>query len=629
MSKIKKLSKDDILKIAAGEVAERPANVVKELLENSLDAGATEVSLHIENAGKKLIQIIDNGSGMNQEDAILCVEQHATSKLTTIEDLTSIQTFGFRGEALASISAVSKFSLKTKEESSPTGIHISIEQSDIISTTVSCNTGTDITVSELFYNVPARRKFLKTKETEWRAIVQLFQAFNLAHLKVHFKLYHENRLIYNNPGTDSVIKRIAQIFDAQMAQNMITIDNQSDNCKISGAISNTHYYKYDRNSIFLFVNNRWVKDFKISQALIRGYQNCLPTARYPSGIIFININPDLVDVNIHPRKEEVQFLHPGLVQQSLQSCVKQALEKNSTATLKQESQSVIEPTIIKPKIEQAFNNIPKQPEPYQNNFFKNNFTSLAKKPVKEDIDLDINQDDGNFTEIINCSFDPKSQSTELKTKPEIEEAPTINIKPKPKPDILDYQLVGQLFTTYILVQTESGLMVIDQHAAHERIVFERLKKQFETIEKVQLIFAQTIRLNELDTQIILPYLELFQSFGIDIEQIGGSELIIKQTPVFLKNQSLDDIIKQAISIIKDSHNTPTEEIKKLVHQKIHAQISCKTAIKAGDKLTTESMNQLIKDLYSCENKLTCPHGRPTIWNMSQEEIEKKFKRDYR
>ena len=329
MAKIKQLSPLEAQKIAAGEVVERPANVVKELIENALDAGATAISLYLEDGGKKLIRIVDNGCGMSPEDAHMAIKHHATSKITTVDDLEHIQTFGFRGEALSSIAAVSRLVITTKEASADTGITLEIEESSVIKESIiAANTGTDIAIHDLFYNVPARKKFLKTKETEWRTIVHLFQAMSLTHTNVSFKVFHDDRELYTVPATHSLTDRITQLFEPALSKRCLTIENSADrmNLSVSGAITESSYLRYDRSSIFVFVNNRWVKNHKLTQALIKGYQGMLPPQRYPAGCVFITIDPVYVDINIHPRKEEVQFLHPKIVEDLIEEAVRKSLE---------------------------------------------------------------------------------------------------------------------------------------------------------------------------------------------------------------------------------------------------------------------------------------------------------------
>ena len=338
MPKIKQLSAHEAQKIAAGEVVERPANIVKELIENAIDAQATKIMVYLEDSGKKLIRIIDSGYGMSPDDAQLCFAQHATSKITSVNQLQTINTFGFRGEALGSIAAISKVTLITKEKDTPEGTKVLIEGSKVKEKqTIGCATGTDIAVRNLFYNIPARQKFLKKAQTEWRHIQQLFQAFCFSYPSIHFMLYSEGKLVYNCPPTDNLTSRCMQVWENNNTQHMLTINtsHDHDNLTIEGTISNHQHYRYDRSGIFFFVNHRWVKNFQLSKSLLKGYLNVIPQGRYPLAVINISIDPTVIDINIHPRKEEVKFMHPRRVEQLIQKAVKEALENNLSSHIKQ------------------------------------------------------------------------------------------------------------------------------------------------------------------------------------------------------------------------------------------------------------------------------------------------------
>jgi len=352
MQKIKKLTAQEARKIAAGEVVERPANIVKELVENSIDSGATTISIWIISAGKKLIRVVDNGCGMSKEDALICFEHHATSKITTIEDLNTLSTFGFRGEALSSISSVSKVTLITQSENDKEGTLVELEDGKIVNQqNVATSQGTDISIKDLFYNVPARLKFLKQDDTEWRQIVNLFCALALSYKEIHFKLFHDDKLVYNCPPSSDLKNKLVQLWDHNFAENMMELDmtdpsttlslrsgrtGQKDThselpasrvaegisrdkpfeqLSISGLISKNNFFRYNRSQIFFFVNGRWVKNNSLSKSLIKGYLNVLPQDRFPAAFIFISIDPTQIDVNIHPRKEEVQFLYPKKIEQ--------------------------------------------------------------------------------------------------------------------------------------------------------------------------------------------------------------------------------------------------------------------------------------------------------------------------
>lgn len=327
---IKKLSTHEAQKIAAGEVVERPANIVKELVENALDAGATHITIHLENAGKNLVRVQDDGCGMDIDDARLCFEHHATSKITQVDDLHAINTFGFRGEALSSIASVSNVTLITKQKDADEGIKLDLTNGAIVNeSAVPATVGTDITITNVFDTMPARKKFLKSKETEWRHIQQLFFALALDYIDISFKLYSENKLVYHCPAIESTQARWTQLLDHEVSNHLITLQTPhiADGITINGVISSQQYGRYDRNSIYMFVNNRWVKDYKLNRAMISGYNNALPTHQFPLGCIKIQVDPSWIDVNIHPRKEEVQFLHPQKIYNAIKQSVAFTLEQ--------------------------------------------------------------------------------------------------------------------------------------------------------------------------------------------------------------------------------------------------------------------------------------------------------------
>ncbi len=707
MAKIKQLSPLEAQNIAACEAVDRPANVVKELIENALDAGATDITLHLEEGGKKLIRVVDNGCGMSPEDAHMALRHHATSKITSVDDLEHIQTYGFRGEALSSIAAVSRLILTTKEEAALSGTSLTIVQGTIEQeSVVAHNTGTDIAVHDLFFNIPARKKFLKTKETEWRAIAHLFHALSLTYQQVSFKVYHDQRLVYTVPAAQNLSDRLAQLFEPALSKNSLLIHKTQErmNVKVWGAITESSYVRYDRSHIFVFVNNRWVKNHKLTQALIKGYQGMLPPQRYPAGFLFISLDPVFVDINIHPRKEEVQFLHPRIVEDLIEAAVQEQLEERHaqqlgasrvTPTIKSPARFLNEPIISTFGLRPAHNYPANQHDEKQKQTFldlldRNFSPSLDKLNTQQaptqaapqsgpqhmapeqslieqppDAQIDLAQPHGGHlksaaqraselspepageqsesSQLAETSSEPlaleqsASETTEHERLSKDGKHATASSIGSPEPastiaqqqSSLNYRLIGQLQATYIMIETQEGLVLIDQHAAHERIIYERLRTRFDEVARIRLLFPQIISLTRDDVSLFEPYLEILLHFGIDAQRLSDHEIAIQETPVFLKNQSLEESLKQAISVLHEYQYLDHAELKKIMHERVHAHLSCKAAIKAGDELSTASMHELIKDLYSSDNKLTCPHGRPTLWQLGTSDIQKRFKRDYR
>lgn len=594
MGKIKKLAEHEAQKIAAGEVVERPANIVKELVENALDAGATHITMYIEDGGKQLIRIIDNGCGMSPEDARMSIVHHATSKLSTIADLDTLQTFGFRGEALSSIAAISCMTIVTREINATEGYRLELNAHQIIHESITgCQTGTDITVRDIFFNIPARKKFLKTRDTEWRAILTLVQAFCLDYPQTTFTLYHDDKRILHCPPAASLKNRLEQLFDKQLTNTLLFAEHSDADITIHAAFSDLHYLRYDRSFIFLFINKRWIKNPKISHAIVKAYATKLPPGRYPAAFIFMQANPAHVDINIHPRKEEVQFLHPRKVEIAVETTIKSTLEKNLTHHFYQ-------PAPVSPS----------------RNFPAHTAVVASKATIAEPLVPQYNgisqQDHAVFAHVLEQSFDKQQQIMPASNQ----ETPLVS----------QYRLIGQLLATYLLIETPDGLLLIDQHAAHERILYEQFADKFSQVATTTLIFPQIITMTAEDYQIITPLLELFAQHGFVIETIGNNQLAVRSTPVMLQHINAQELIALAISWLHEHSTLNGQALKQALCHKLQAQMACKAAVKAGDMLSEEKMHELIAKLMTTPNRMTCPHGRPTSWLISQYEIERKFKR---
>ena len=607
--KIKILDPSEAIKIAAGEVIERPAHIIKELLENSIDAGAKNISLHLQRAGKDLIKITDDGCGMSPQDAELCFAHHATSKIQTVHDLSSITTYGFRGEALSSIASVSHVELITKTEDDTLATKIVIDHGNKIETSnINHQPGTTLVISELFKNIPARKKFLKTDETEWNLIVTIFQAFALRFPQIFFKVFHNDNLAYNCPATPNLKTRCSQLWNSSIHEHLLELSLKNhENIKVSGAISSMHYSRFNRGQIFTFVNNRWVKNSEISKGILKGYEGVLPFQKFPAAFIFIDINPQEIDVNIHPKKEEVKFLNPTTIQRVVQNCIKNQLE------------TVVTKTLEKPTIEKSIN-------PIQNSF---NFTNLA---------FNKKNDLTNYNEALpNAEFKTPPAKSKLNhqdifqtfdlTKNEkvskVESDTNITID-----DQESFNIIGQFKKTYLLVEKNSDLILIDQHAAHERILYERFKSTTQKQEHVALIFPHIVKLSLEQVQLIENYQKAFQDHAILLERFSDCEIIIQATPVQMTGPSAAEIIKTVLEWMQTHHDLEVDTILQKLHEKILIEKACKTAFKAGDLLSIEQMQSLLAQLQKTEQNFCCPHGRPTMWTTKLKDIEKHFKRDY-
>jgi DNA mismatch repair protein MutL len=609
--KIQILDHHEAIKIAAGEVIERPANIIKELLENSIDAGSKNVSLYLHNAGKTMIKIVDDGCGMSPEDALLCFAHHATSKIKTVQDLTTINTYGFRGEALSSIAAVSKTELITKTDQDKIATHIIFENSKCIKQEQTSHpTGTSFIITHLFDNIPARKKFLKSDDTEWNQIVTLFQAFCLRYLDINFKLYHNDYLSYNCNKTDSIQTRAAQLWNNNLHEQLIKIPQKTiKNITIHGAISTPHYYRFNRGQIFIFVNNRWVKNNELMKGIIEGYQGVLPHQKYPAAFLNIQINPELIDINIHPKKEEVKFLNPGIAQQTIATTIKDALDNFITQKISAHH--------VKTDVWQ-------ENEPTQNNKLevkesvlqKDEFTKKAFNP---------------FNNFFESPFAPEVKKTVIQPPPAVQPVAQETFRKPPIPvdfnsTILEepsFTIIGQFNKTYIILEQNNELILIDQHAAHERIIYERLKIQGE-IPSVQLMFPHVIKMPASNIIKILNHTHLLSEHGILIDQLSACEIIVTATPIGMQSAAVQEIIMMISDLLDDEQNIENLQL----NDKIIMAKACKTACKAGDTLDIAQMKNLIQELMKTQDKLSCPHGRPTMYPMTLKEIEKHFKRDY-
>lgn len=599
-SKIKILEPQEAIKIAAGEVIERPAHLIKELIENSIDAGATTITLYLQAAGKDFIKIIDDGCGMSELDAKLCFAHHATSKIISVNDLDAITTYGFRGEALSSIASVSKVELFTKTADEKVATHITIEHGKITSQQQAAHhTGTTFVISNLFDNIPARKKFLKADETEWNAILTIFQAFCLRYPHINFKLHHNDFLAYNCPATTELTVRCAQLWNNNLHNQLLTTATTTQkDFIISGAISSPHYYRFNRGQIFTFVNNRWVKNQEITKGIVQGYDGVLPHQKYPAAFIFIDIDPKLIDVNIHPKKEEVKFLHPGIIQKAVATLVKNTLNEQLNKKLQSTSINHVHVTAQSPV--ESITSLPEQiAQPAQESISTEPISIFAKKAPQP--------------------FAPQNNNVVIPQKKIELSAPTQT--PLFQEPI--YTIIGQLKKTYILIELEQELLLVDQHAAHERIIYQRLLQQ-DKAASIHLMFPHIIKLTSTALQKLIQHQHLLEQHAIVIETFSQQELILQATPIGMSQQAAEEIIRTLCDQLEQQENITTLQI----NETIISNKACKTACKAGDNLDTAQMQTLIKELLTVEDRFSCPHGRPTMWNITFKEIEKHFKRDY-
>jgi len=648
MAIIKQLAPEEIHKIAAGEVVERPANVVKELVENALDAGAKNITLYVEHGGKALIRLVDDGCGMAPEDLRMCVVHHATSKMNSVDELSTIQTFGFRGEALSSIASVSRVSIISKTSDVLEGTKISLEEGTIVSEVPTAATdGTDIVITDLFYNVPARKKFLKKDETEWRAISQLIQAYALANLAHSFKVYHNNRLFFHAVPTDDIKERLRVVLGDSYAQALcVAAPEKHTGFALSGVITNPHFKRYDRSNIFLFVNNRWVKNSKLISAFIKGYGGVLPSGRFPAGVVHITADAGEIDVNIHPRKEEVQFLHPRRVALALERMVSKALAENTTGmftspTAPTTSSGVFEKRAFvhsdtsdvevqahhntdAERITNALERMRMPQADVSGDGFPSSHTSHAGDPALQSGATTLSESDVGGASQVGSGESMIVAASPLAESQTVQES-LLQHEVVREADV-QYAIVGQFARTYIMVEQKDGLLLVDQHAAHERFLYEMFAKRFADVAVVPFLFPPLFSLAPAEADLLDEYADLFGEHGIEVSEMGERQYAVKAVPVMLKNKDVIDMVKSALASFSSIKSADKAVLQKELHHALRAQMACKAAVKAGDVLTRTQMQELITNLNAVDNRFSCPHGRPTTWHVPLNEIERRFKR---
>lgn len=611
--KIRVLPEKIANKIAAGEVVERPASVVKELVENSLDAGARNIRIEAEGGGRKLIRVIDDGEGMSSDDALLAIERHATSKIEKDDDLFSIRTLGFRGEALPSIAAVSRFELLTRLKDSDYGVRVKVEGGTLQSVEpAGCAPGTTITVRNLFYNVPARLKFLRSHSTELGHISDVVARIALGNPSVHFQFFHENRGILDAPAEQDIKGRIAAALGASLLEGMREIDECFDGGRrIHGYVSLPQLNRSSPSFLYTYVNRRFVKDRFINHAVMESYRSFLPKGRFPVAVIFIEISPKEVDVNVHPTKAEVRFRDPGWIHEAIKKTVLQAFEKKVTLSevpkRADDSPSQLEVKRETSDVERA-----------------DEIRNAVKRSVEKWNGVG-GQSNQFFTERKTVRADITAETPQCEPRP----LPPSRLRAVSRPQQAGYfqgmEILGQLRNTYLVCQSNEGLALIDQHAAHERIAFERLKKDWKnrSIQKQALLFPETLELSIKEAKEMERVLGMMSSLGFEIEPFGERAFITRALPAVLAKADPRAIVLDLLDALSEVGSAYTLEEKL---DEVFARISCHAVIRAGKNLTLEEMKALLQLLDEADYPLTCPHGRPICVHITYEELEKMFGR---
>jgi len=592
-------------RIAAGEVVGRPESVVKELVENSIDSGATEITVIISNAGKSTIQVIDNGLGMSQDDAELCFSRHSTSKISSYEDLENISTLGFRGEALASICSISQVELKTKTVGEDLGTLIRIEGNEVkeISKT-SCERGTSISVKNLFYNTPGRRNFLKSDPTEFRHIYDTFVKLAISFHDKFFKLINNDNIVFNLKP-DNLHGRLKDIFTEDFANTLIPVDSTNNLIGISGFISLPGFTKKTRLEQYLYLNGRFFTNKNLNFAVYSGYDDLIEKGNYPSFFLFIEIDSKLVDVNVHPSKLEVKFENEGAVFGFMKKTVHDSLS----------AQDLIYSVGFKQKSTQT--EIP--------NFdFKKNEGSFKKDDaVLKSISSHF-KSDSSPSRKIHSIFEASKAVQHTEDIPENKSEEQKNVFEHKKKSEAEAFSVWQYMNKYIMCQTETGLMIIDQHAAHERILYEKAKIALDTQAPFsqQLLVPIDINLTKIDFQIALTLKEDFQNLGFNFTVTKEELIHLIGIPSDVRIGDERKIFQELIDQYKEYELALNLDKR----DNLAKSYACKGAIKTGDKLNRDEMINLIDSLFMTKLPYVCPHGRPTIIRITTEELDKRFSR---
>ncbi|MBF0714334.1 DNA mismatch repair endonuclease MutL [Gemella sp. GH3] len=616
MGKINILSHSLANKIAAGEVVERPASVVKELLENSIDAGSTNIKVVIKEFGIQEIRIIDNGSGISNDDIETAFMRHATSKIKNDYDLFHINTLGFRGEALASIASVSDIDIKSCS-GEPQGKYLEIRGGEVTKNEYYAPIkGTDITVKNLFYNTPARLKYLKNPHTEQANIMNIINKLALSYSQISFEIIIDGKIVLKTYGDNDRQKLIAKVYNNDVAKNMLSFTGSNDDYKINGYISKPEETRASKNYINVFIKGRYVKNYAVQNAIIEGYGTFLMKNRYPIAIINIEMDSILLDVNVHPTKQEVRLSKEKELINLIKEVISTRLSNNTyipNAVNNVSNKKIINQTeqvSFTDKIDETY--VIKEPTNYSYNKSSNDYFEQERDNFFDFIKLDDNEDSFSFGEDENNNLD----ITNTNTNDDVTEESSIKQLPQ-------LQVLAQIFKTYILCQTGDELYLIDQHAAQERYNYERLQKVFENRNnyKKQLLIPHSFNFSVDEAAEINNSMEKLSDLGLKLEHFGDNTYILREYPIWIEADEIDTI-KEIVSKVLANKNITLKELR----NDAIAMASCKASIKANQSLSLSEMTKLISDLYTCENPFTCPHGRPIITKMMKKDLEKMFKR---
>ena len=626
MSKIRVLSEETIDKIAAGEVVERPASIVKELVENSIDAGADAITVEIKEGGISFIRITDNGSGIAREDIPTAFLRHATSKITDADDLMTVKSLGFRGEALSSICAVSQVELMTKTSDSLMGTRYVIEGAkEIELTDMGVPGGTTIIVKNIFFNTPVRRKFLKSSITEGSYVAEVCERLALSRPDISIKFINNGQVKFHTSGSGDMKELIYRIYGKDIAAEIIPIDYEGKELSIKGFLGKPILNRSTRNYENYFVNGRYIKSDVVAHAVEDGYKEYLMQHKFPFFIMDIAIDSMMVDVNVHPTKMEVRFSKTDLVADIIASAVSSTLKVHE----------MIPDSIINEPEKEETASIPKAPEPFEAIRIEKEAVDVkeVKQPIEpEQKTADVEALKNIISKAVNPGTDtpvyPANNVVKASQAVMVDTAVQMNFfedKMLSYDAMDEYKIIGQVFDSFWLIQYKEKLLFLDQHAAHEKVKYEALVKQLN--EKTEIATQAinppiVINLSPSEMANILEYRDNFKSIGFEIEEFGGMDISLRSVPMDLYGREPKEMF---LEILDELSEGGIRGVPEVINSKL-ASMACKSAVKANNSMTRDEVWELLKELMTLDNPYNCPHGRPTIFTMSKYELEKKFKR---
>ncbi|MDB6140260.1 MAG: mutL [Verrucomicrobiaceae bacterium] len=626
MSKIRILSDTLASQVAAGEVVERPAAVVRELVENSLDAGATQIEVAVQSGGAALIRVTDNGAGMDREDAMMCLERHATSKIKTKDDLAAIHTFGFRGEALPSIASVSRFRLLTCETGAPAGTELEVHGGKLIAVRDGvAAAGSMIEVRSLFYNVPARRKFLRTEATEYAQVEQQFRLHAIANSHASFTLIKDGAVMHHLPATGDVMERIRGLVGDELAQRLLPVPEvERFGIGIAGYIGGPGFSRSNRQLQNVFLNGRAIESAAIYHGLREGYHTALMKGQHPVTFLFMRMDPHAYDINVHPAKKEVRFHDAQSVREALSRAIADTLNQSQALPRGHATPRALSPVGMElPSLDPAFSeqqsHLPIAAA--EQTALRRDWTNLPPaRPVPSPAGALPSDDSPARSFTSSPSSVSPSAPAPAGTDPSRNDSPkTANATPS------NYRIIGVLNQLYVLLESSEGLVLMDQHAAHERVLFEKLRKSMETegVPTQRLLLPLMLHLGPRDFEILCRNLPALARLGIEAEPFGANTLKIDALPTFLTS---DDPLQLMNSFVEELAGLSQRSSTLRLGEDMIATTACRHAVKANDRLRQPELQSLLASLLACEMPYCCPHGRPTLIQISYAELDRKFGR---